>query len=56
MSHGTMDELIDPIALPEAEKILKKTGAEVTAKSYPIGHGISEETLQDIADWLPTIA
>lgn len=51
MSHGTMDELIDPIALPEAEKILRKAGADVTAKSYPIGHGISEATLRDIIDW-----
>ena len=55
MSHGKLDELIDPAALDEAEKILTKAGAEVTAKLYPIGHGISEATLQDMAAWAQTM-
>lgn len=52
MSHGEMDELIDPAALGEAEKILTKAGADVAAKSYKIGHGISEATLGDIIEWI----
>jgi len=52
MSHGTLDELIPPIALGEAEGIMKQTGADVTIKSYPIGHGISDATIKEIVTWM----
>lgn len=51
MSHGEHDELIAPIALEEASRAIIQTGADVTSKSYPIGHGISEDTLADIISW-----
>jgi phospholipase/carboxylesterase len=52
MSHGKLDELIAPIALDEASRIMKQTGADVTMNLYPIGHGISETTIDDIATWM----
>lgn len=51
MSHGEYDELIAPIALDDAARKMKQTGADVTAKSYPIGHGVSEEVINDIHSW-----
>jgi phospholipase/carboxylesterase len=52
ISHGEFDDLIPPIALKEAEDLLSKHGAKVTANMYEAGHGVSPETVGDIVAWL----
>lgn len=53
--HGEYDDLIPAQALGEAEEWLKKQGAEVTAKMYPVGHGVLPETVEEIKRWLGKI-
>jgi phospholipase/carboxylesterase len=52
ISHGEFDELIPMQALAEAEKLLTKQGADVTARMYPMGHGVLPETVDDIISWM----
>jgi len=52
ISHGEYDELIPSIALDEAKVLLEEQGANVTAKVYPVGHGLTEETVSDLSNWL----
>ena len=51
-SHGEFDELIPMQALGEAEKLLTRQGADVTARMYPVGHGVLPETVEDIISWM----
>ncbi len=55
ISHGEFDELIPMQALGEAEKLLTRQGADVTARMYPMGHGVLPETVEDIISWLGKI-
>jgi phospholipase/carboxylesterase len=55
ISHGEFDDLIPMQALGEAEKLLTRQGADVTAKMYPVGHGVLPETVEDIIPWLGKI-
>jgi phospholipase/carboxylesterase len=52
ISHGEFDELIPMQALGEAEKLLTQQGADVTARMYPVGHGVLPETVEDIISWM----
>ena len=52
LSHGTDDELIPPIAMQKAKAILEEAGAKTFAKEYETGHGLTEETVSDIRNWL----
>ena len=52
LCHGEYDELIPSQALAEAEEWLAKQGAQVTAKMYPVGHGVLPETVEEITVWL----
>lgn len=52
ISHGLYDDLILPYALDSARELLEKQGANVTAKTYEVGHGLTEETITDINIWL----
>jgi phospholipase/carboxylesterase len=54
ISHGEFDDLIPPMALTEAEELLSKQGANVTAKMYECGHGVLPETVLDIQAWVAT--
>jgi phospholipase/carboxylesterase len=36
----------------EAHEYLGGIGAEVAYREYPIGHSISEESLDDLSEWL----
>lgn len=52
ISHGTYDEII-PVQLGrEAAELLKKAGADVVYREYPMGHEVREETLRDLAVWI----
>lgn len=52
ISHGLYDDLIPPQALDSAKELLEKQGASVTAKTYEVGHGLTEETIADINKFL----
>lgn len=52
ISHGLYDDLIPVQALDSAKELLDKQGANVTAKTYEIGHGLTEETIADINQFL----
>jgi phospholipase/carboxylesterase len=52
ISHGEFDDLVPMQALAEAEKLLTKQGADVTAKMYQCGHGVLPETVGDIISWM----
>jgi phospholipase/carboxylesterase len=52
ISHGLYDDLIPPQALDSAKEVLEKQGANVTAKTYEVGHGLTEETIADINQFL----
>lgn len=52
ISHGLYDDLIPPQTLDSAKELLEKQGAIVTAKTYEIGHGLTEETIADINQFL----
>lgn len=54
ITHGSYDDLIPSIALDEARDVLTQCGAVVEAKLYPIGHGVTEETIEDISNWFDT--
>jgi predicted esterase len=47
--------MIPPLALKKAERAMKATGATVTAKLYPTGHGLTEDTISDINQWLSVL-
>jgi phospholipase/carboxylesterase len=55
ISHGEYDDLISPQSLKKAERVLKDAGASVTAKLYLTGHGITEDTISDINQWLSVL-
>jgi len=52
ISHGLYDDLIPVMALDSAKELLEQQGASVTAKTYEIGHGLTEETITDINRFL----
>lgn len=50
--HGTADPSI-PFALgEEGRAVLRAAGAELEARDYPIGHGISPDEVRDARAWL----
>lgn len=52
VAHGMYDEVI-PVRLGRhARDYLNGIGAMVTYQEYPIGHSISEESLDDLSEWL----
>jgi phospholipase/carboxylesterase len=52
LSHGDFDDLIPPIAMEEAQRLLIARNTSVESHRYPIGHGISPETLADLKRWV----
>jgi phospholipase/carboxylesterase len=52
ISHGEFDELVPPMAMNEAEDLLSEHGAIVTTHLYGTGHGVIQETIDDIAEWM----
>jgi phospholipase/carboxylesterase len=52
ISHGTYDELIPIQALENSTAILEHTGSKIFAKEYETGHGLTEETVSDIRNWM----
>ncbi len=51
VSHGTYDQTI-PVRLGrESAEFLRKAGAGVEYREYPMGHEVREETIRDLAAW-----
>ena len=50
--HGTMDPMIPFDFAVEGRALLEEAGADLTARDYPIGHGISPEEARDARAWL----
>lgn len=51
-SHGTEDPVIPVSAAEMTRDILEKTDLDYTFKTYPAGHGINQQNLQDLIAWL----
>jgi len=50
--HGTMDDAI-PFAMGQAgREALRAAGAELEARDYGMGHGISPDEARDLRDWI----
>lgn len=52
--HGTHDMVVPSVLGEQAQDQLQREGAVVTFRTYPIGHGISGEEMQEVAQWLNT--
>ena len=51
LSHGEHDDLIAPEAMQQAQRVLTECNALVTSKLYQVGHGLTEETIEDLKNW-----
>ncbi len=52
VAHGTHDEII-PVQLGrESAELLKKAGADLLYREYPMGHEVREETVRDLGAWM----
>jgi phospholipase/carboxylesterase len=52
VAHGKYDDVIPVTYGRDAQEYLESIHADVTYREYPIGHGISEESLYDVSEWL----
>ncbi|MDP4219771.1 MAG: hypothetical protein Q8896_04985 [Bacteroidota bacterium] len=52
LSHGSADPLVPVISMYEALSILEEAGAKTFSKEYEIGHGLTEETVSDVRNWM----
>lgn len=52
VAHGIYDEVIPITYGRDTEAYLTAQNARLTYQEYPIGHGISEESLYDLSHWL----
>jgi len=55
LSHGKHDELIDPRAMHNSQTILEHAHAKIFAKEYETGHGLTEETVSDLREWIQSL-
>jgi phospholipase/carboxylesterase len=51
VSHGTYDEIIPVHLARESVELLKKAGARVEYREYPMGHEVSERAIRDLSEW-----
>ncbi|MEI6021962.1 MAG: hypothetical protein WCR21_12615 [Bacteroidota bacterium] len=53
ITHGTQDEVIDPVEYTKASAYFKQQEVkQLFMKTYPMGHTISQEEVTDIKMWL----
>lgn len=52
ITHGTYDEVLPVQFGREANTLLAGLGLDVTYREYPIGHQVSEESLEAVDGWL----
>jgi phospholipase/carboxylesterase len=51
VSHGAYDQIIPVHLARESAELLKKGGARVEYREYPMGHEVSEETVRHLSAW-----
>ncbi len=52
LAHGLYDEVIPVNFARQSREYLTEMNVGLTYQEYPIGHGISEESLDDFSEWL----
>ena len=52
MGHGTQDEMVVPARGEAARDALRALGYGVEWHSYPMGHSVCPEEVEDLANWL----
>jgi phospholipase/carboxylesterase len=55
VSHGAYDEIIPVRLARESVELLKKAGARVEYREYPMGHEVSERTIRDLSEWTKNV-
>ena len=55
ISHGSDDLIIPTQFGRESAELLKRAGATVTYREYPMGHEVNEDTMRDLSEWLHSI-
>jgi phospholipase/carboxylesterase len=55
VSHGTYDQIIPVRLARESAELLKKAGAQVDYREYPMGHEVTEETVRDLSAWTKSL-
>ncbi|OAT16676.1 putative carboxylesterase [Buttiauxella gaviniae ATCC 51604] len=55
MAHGEKDDIVLPALAMTARDILQNVGHDVTWKTYPVGHTISDDELHDLSLWLKNV-
>ena len=55
ISHGSDDSIIPTRFGRESAELLKRAGATVTYREYPMGHEVTEDTMRDLSEWLRNI-
>ena len=55
LAHGEKDNIVLPALAMAARDLLQNEGHEVTWRTYPIGHTISNEELHDLSLWLKNV-
>ena len=53
--HGTGDEVVPVEGSRQAAKALKEAGYDPILKEFPMGHQITEESLQAVHDFLTSV-
>jgi phospholipase/carboxylesterase len=51
ISHGSGDSIIPARLGRESAELLKRAGAAVTYRQYPMGHEVTEDTMHDLSEW-----
>jgi phospholipase/carboxylesterase len=51
ISHGSDDPIIPARLGRESAELLKRAGATVTYREYPMGHEVTEDTMHDLSEW-----
>jgi phospholipase/carboxylesterase len=54
--HGTQDPQIPFTLAVEGRALLTRAGADLTARDYPIGHGIAPDEAEDAREWIDAAA
>jgi len=55
VSHGVYDQIIPVRLARESAELLKKAGARVEYREYPMGHEVSEKTVRDLSAWIKNL-
>ncbi|MGA8858315.1 MAG: alpha/beta hydrolase-fold protein [Candidatus Bathyarchaeia archaeon] len=55
VSHGAYDQIIPVRLARESAEVLKKAGARVEYREYPMGHEVSQETVRDLSAWIKNL-